>query len=110
MAKHNPKTIIVEIVRAKAETLALIADGFAALETGGLLIIDGQKTDGIESILRLIKAEFPLAGVFSKSHGKTFGCIKTAIFCTRSRRLADASRPSPRCKRLVARCGAVQCR
>ncbi len=72
----NPKTIIVEIVRAKAETLALIADGFAALNTGGLLIIDGQKTDGIESILRLIKSEIPLAGVFSKSHGKSFWLYK----------------------------------
>lgn len=61
---------LVHIVKAKAGTLGSIAEALLALRPGGLLLVDGQKEEGIESILKVLKGAFDIGGVFSKSHGK----------------------------------------
>lgn len=63
-----PNAIVV-LPRAKAEALHLI--GMAA-ETvrSGWIIVDGQKTDGIDSILKLIKKTGVPAQSYAKAHGK----------------------------------------
>jgi 16S rRNA (guanine1207-N2)-methyltransferase len=63
---------LVQITRSKAETLALIAKALAATRVGGVVIVDGAKTDGIESVLKQCKARLPIDGVVAKSHGKLF--------------------------------------
>ncbi|QJF52687.1 class I SAM-dependent methyltransferase [Roseobacter ponti] len=61
---------VVCLVRSKDESRALIADALAV--TDGPVFIDGQKTDGIDSILREVRNRVPVEGPVSKAHGKLF--------------------------------------
>lgn len=61
---------VVFIPRAKAEARDLIAQAVQACPNGWI-IIDGQKTDGIESIAKQIARDVPNIGSYSKGHGKT---------------------------------------
>lgn len=64
---------VVCLPRAKAEALALIARAFALLPPGAPVLVDGQKTDGPEAILKLARAAAVSHGeVISKAHGKAF--------------------------------------
>ncbi|MCF8511644.1 MAG: methyltransferase [Rhodobacteraceae bacterium] len=64
---------IVCLPRAKAEALALIARAFTLVPPGAPVLIDGQKTDGPEPILKLARAAGLSHGeVISKAHGKAF--------------------------------------
>lgn len=60
---------IICVPRAKALARAWVAQ--AATATGnGLIILDGQKTDGIDSLLKSLKKHAATQGVISKAHGK----------------------------------------
>jgi 16S rRNA (guanine1207-N2)-methyltransferase len=61
---------IVALPRAKAEAQEALAK--AALATDGPLIVDGQKTDGIDSILKAARQSGNVGEVISKAHGKLF--------------------------------------
>jgi len=61
---------LICLPRSKAQARALIAA--AAAVTDGLLVVDGAKTDGIDSILREVKKRASLHGAVSKAHGKVF--------------------------------------
>ncbi|MBL4806732.1 MAG: class I SAM-dependent methyltransferase [Rhodobacteraceae bacterium] len=61
---------IVNLTRSKVENLGNIAR--AARMTSGMVLVNGAKTDGIESTLRQVRKETEIAGVLSKSHGKVF--------------------------------------
>ncbi len=62
---------VVFLPRAKAHARALI--GEAARRTrGGPVIIDGQKTDGIDSIHKLLRARAAVSPPLSRAHGKLF--------------------------------------
>jgi 16S rRNA (guanine1207-N2)-methyltransferase len=74
---------LVQIVKAKAGTLASIAEALLALQPGGILMVDGQKEEGIESILKTLRSVIPVDGVLSKAHGKIF-------WLTRPRTLPEA--------------------
>ncbi|MFW5881471.1 MAG: methyltransferase, partial [Roseicyclus sp.] len=76
-------TALVQIVKARARTLGAIAEGLAALRPGGTLLVDGAKEEGIEAILKVLRAEFEIGGVFSKAHGKL-------VWLTRPERLPEA--------------------
>jgi len=43
-----------------------------SVAAGGMVFVDGQKTDGIESILKEVKKRAPILGAISKSHGRLF--------------------------------------
>ncbi len=61
---------LVCLPRSKAEGLALIA---GAVSLGArMVLVDGQKTDGVESVLRAVRARVAPGGVVSKAHGKLF--------------------------------------
>jgi len=63
---------IIFVPRAKAEARALVAQA-AKITGGGPVIIDGQKTDGVESILKDCKKRNAIiSGAYSKAHGRTF--------------------------------------
>ena len=68
---------IVEITRNKTETRGLIADAYAQLGAGGILIINGDKHDGIESHLKTLRKILPPSEVISKAHGKIFWIEKS---------------------------------
>ncbi|NKX43269.1 class I SAM-dependent methyltransferase [Roseicyclus persicicus] len=61
---------LVQIVKARAGTLASLAEALMALQPGGLLMVDGPKDEGIEAILKLLKSEFEIDGTYAKAHGK----------------------------------------
>lgn len=64
--------VLLFLPRAKAAARAAIADAARRLQPGAALWIDGQKTDGVDSILRELRALAPVDEVHSKAHGKIF--------------------------------------
>lgn len=71
-AAGSADTGLVMLPRAKALARARIAEAGARVGAGGDLWIDGQRTDGVESILREIRALTPVHDLHSKAHGKIF--------------------------------------
>jgi 16S rRNA (guanine1207-N2)-methyltransferase len=67
---------LVQIVKSKAETLSLIADAMAHVDSGGVIAVDGQKTEGIAAVLKAVKKLLPVTGTMSKAHGKLFWLIR----------------------------------
>lgn len=63
---------LVVLPRAKAQGRARIADAASRLPAGAALWIDGQKTDGVDSMLKELRALVPVDEVHSKAHGKIF--------------------------------------
>jgi 16S rRNA (guanine1207-N2)-methyltransferase len=62
---------IVCLPRAKALAHALVAEAMAHVSPGGPVLIDGQKTDGIDSVLKDLRAAGVATGeVLAKAHGK----------------------------------------
>ena len=68
---------IVVLPRSKEKARALIAAAVSA--TNGTIVIDGQKTDGVESILKAAKARGTVSGLINKAHGKLF-CLDGGDF------------------------------
>ncbi len=60
---------LVVLPRAKDAARALIAE---AAKIAPLVLVDGQKLDGVDSILKAVKAKAAPEGVISKAHGKLF--------------------------------------
>lgn len=60
---------LVCATRSKDETRGLIAQ---AASRAPLVLVDGQKTDGIESLLRDVRKRAAIDFVVSKAHGKLF--------------------------------------
>ncbi len=60
-----------------------LAKGWVAMAsaiTDDLVIVNGAKTDGVESLLREIRARVPVNTVFSKAHGKCFAFAPATCF------------------------------
>ncbi len=64
--------VLVEITRSKAETLGLIAQALEMVVPGGLVLVDGARTDGIDSVLRHCRAALAVDDVLIKHHGRLF--------------------------------------
>lgn len=67
---------LVQIVKAKAGTMAAIVEALGALRPGGLLMVDGQKDEGIEAIQKTLRGVIEIAGSYSKAHGKLIWLIR----------------------------------
>lgn len=67
---------IVVLPRAKAKARAVIQQAANA----PLVIVDGQKTDGVESVLKEIKKRERVEGTISKAHGKVFWFAPTSDY------------------------------
>lgn len=70
---------VVCLPRAKVEARAMIAD--ACAQSDGVVVIDGQKTDGIDSILKAMKSRVTVHGPVTKAHGKLFWIDPPAADC-----------------------------
>lgn len=70
--ENGARVSIIQITRSKSETLGLIGLALEKSEQDGLVVVDGSKTDGIESILKRCKSAFSIEGTVSKSHGRLF--------------------------------------
>lgn len=62
---------IVFLPRAKAQARDLVAQA-SEMTGNGLIVVDGQKTDGVDSVLKEVKKRAELGGSFAKAHGKLF--------------------------------------
>ncbi len=73
---------IVELPRSKAEARALVARAALVVADGGPIVVDGQKTDGIDSLIKELRARVDLGGALAKAHGKlaVFGNTGAAPF------------------------------
>ncbi|TCL08085.1 16S rRNA (guanine1207-N2)-methyltransferase [Shimia isoporae] len=60
---------VVMVPRAKAQAKDLISRAAACAD---LIVVDGQKTDGIDSFLKETRKRADLSGSLSKSHGRIF--------------------------------------
>ena len=61
---------ILCLPRAKAEARAAVADALRL--TSGTVLIDGQKTDGVESMLKALRKRGDVGHITVKAHGKLF--------------------------------------
>lgn len=61
---------VVFLPRARALGRDLIARAVAAVPEGAPVIVDGAKTDGIDAMLRALRARVDLTSAFAKAHGK----------------------------------------
>ncbi|MEM9640227.1 MAG: methyltransferase [Pseudomonadota bacterium] len=66
---------VVCLPRNRTAGLNRIAEACAAVRPGGTLVVDGQKTDGIEPVLKKLRATIALSGTASKAHGKIAWCV-----------------------------------
>jgi 16S rRNA (guanine1207-N2)-methyltransferase len=63
---------VVCLPRAKAEARGLLAQAAAEVAPGGIIAVDGQKTDGIDAMFKDMRARMPVSSALSKAHGKLF--------------------------------------
>ena len=63
---------LVCLPRSRAQGRALVAQAVALVGPGGLVLVDGQKTDGIDTMLRDCKARVVVEGPVVKAHGRLF--------------------------------------
>ncbi len=68
--------VLVILPRAKAQARALLAAAMGA--TSGPVIVDGAKTDGVDSILKDMRKRTAVSAPISKAHGKLFWCEANA--------------------------------
>jgi 16S rRNA (guanine1207-N2)-methyltransferase len=68
-APESAALAVVFLPRAKPQARALVAQ---ALALAGEVVIDGQKSDGIDSLYREMRARAEVSEAFAKAHGKTF--------------------------------------
>jgi 16S rRNA (guanine1207-N2)-methyltransferase len=61
---------LVCLPRSREAARALIARAAAEVAPGGVIAVDGQKTDGIDSALKELRGRVALSESLSKAHGK----------------------------------------
>lgn len=77
---QGPYTAAVVIVpRAKAEAKALLAEA-AQTCPEGLILVDGQKTDGVDSLFKACRARVEITGQMTKAHGRAFWFTAAPVF------------------------------
>ena len=65
-------TSLVMCHRSKPATFDLLARAVEQTTVGGIIAVEGAKTDGAESVLKAVRARFDGVEVYSKAHGKLF--------------------------------------
>lgn len=63
---------VVFLPRAKLEARAILQVAADRVNPGGPVWVDGAKTDGIDSILKDLRARCPVSEPIAKAHGKVF--------------------------------------
>lgn len=67
----------VKLSRFKGLNRFRFAQAWAFTQTGGHVVVSGDKTEGVESLIKELKKHLPLEHVLPKSHGKVFWVQKT---------------------------------
>ena len=61
---------VVCLPRARAQGRALVAQAAGLVVPGGPVAVDGQKTDGVDAMLKELRGRVALSEALSKAHGK----------------------------------------
>ncbi|MDG1340548.1 MAG: methyltransferase [Paracoccaceae bacterium] len=61
---------IVALPRSKAHARAMIAE--ACAKTDGVVVVDGQKTEGIDSLYKDVRKRVSVVATLTKAHGRLF--------------------------------------
>lgn len=69
-ASGPAEAVVVNLTRSRAENLGNVARGLEALAPGGLMVVAGAKSDGVDSLARQVGRALPLEGGFVKAHGR----------------------------------------
>lgn len=69
-AKGEFTSALVFCHRSKGATLNLLAKALDHVRPGGMIAVEGAKTDGVESIIKAMRQHFANMDSFSKAHGK----------------------------------------
>ncbi|MEM9577331.1 MAG: class I SAM-dependent methyltransferase [Pseudomonadota bacterium] len=64
--------VILCLPRSKTEARVMIAQAMSL--TDGVVIVDGQKTDGVDSMLKAMRKRVEVTAPLAKAHGKLFAC------------------------------------
>lgn len=81
MADGSFAAAVIFLPRARLAGRAAIAGAVARLAKDAPVWIDGQKTDGVDSMLKDIRGRVPVTATISKAHGKIFSFTATPVFC-----------------------------
>ncbi len=71
-AEGEAAAALVCLPRSKAEARALIAEAAEHVVAGGPVMVDGQKTDGVDTMAREIRARVTITEPLAKAHGRIF--------------------------------------
>ncbi len=84
---------LVCLPRARDAARGLIAAAVRLVETGATVIVDGQKTDGVDALYREVRALVPdVSEALAKAHGKLFAFPATPVlagWATTPRQIGD---------------------
>ncbi len=69
---------IVEIARARRETLGMIGSAYAGLAPGGSLLVDGDRGAGVDGILNAARDAHRVDECHSMAHGRVFRMTRAA--------------------------------
>jgi len=64
--------VIVHVTRSKAESLGLVGQAFSICKKGGIVVVDGARKDGIDSVLKHCRKFLEIDEVVVKHHGRLF--------------------------------------
>lgn len=92
-SSEPPALVIVHPTRNRTETLGRIGAGLEKVAKGGIVIIDGQKTEGIDAILRQMKKIAEPLAIDARRHGKVFALGPEPALLKAAREWIDAARP-----------------
>ena len=84
---------LVCLPRARDAARGMIAAASARVVDGGAVVVDGQKTDGVDALYREVRARLPgVSEALAKAHGKLFAFPATAAladWAAGTRQIAD---------------------
>ena len=69
-SRKNYEIVIVSISKSRTESFAQIAIGYKRTKRDGMLIIEGSKADGIDTVIHKLSGFQVLDHVIPKAHGK----------------------------------------
>ncbi len=70
---------VVKLARSKVQTRMMLTDAVAKTP-GGLIIVDGLKTEGADGFYKECRKRLAVSEAFSKAHGKLFWFTAEAVF------------------------------
>ncbi len=70
---------VVKLARSKVQTRMMLAEAVAKTP-GGLIIVDGLKTEGADGFYKECRKRLAVSEAFSKAHGKLFWFTAEAVF------------------------------